>query len=397
MSVINTNVSATLTQNAISKNERAMSSAMEQLSTGKRINSASDDAAGLAIASRMTSQINGLAQAARNANDAISLVQTADGALTEVTSMLQRMRELAVQAASDTNVSADRTALNQEFTELRSELNRIAQNTQWNGSNILDGSAGTSGTLSFQVGANASQTVSIALEDFQTTSSTQATSLTLNTTTAASGPSASGVAQVSTLVVGGTVTEDEVLTVTVGSTSISYTVLAEDVDGDGTTGTSYNNIADKIVAALGTISGLNTPAVTSASAGTITFTASATAYGSNSFNAQVGDGGLLSGISSSAITSQSLSDSAIAALDTAISLINTERSEMGATINRLQFAADNLLNVKSNAEASRSRIEDTDYASATTELARTQIIQQAATAMLAQANQIPQTVLALLK
>jgi len=397
MSVINTNVSATLTQNAITKNERAMSKTMEQLSTGKRINSASDDAAGLAIASRMTSQINGLAQAARNANDAISLVQTADGALVEVTSMLQRMRELAVQSASDSNVAADRTALNQEFTQLRSELNRIAQNTQWNGSNILDGSAGTSGTLSFQVGANASQTVSIALEDFQTTNSSQSTSLTLDTTTAASGPSASGVAQVSTLTVGGTVTEDEVLTVTVGSTSISYTVLAEDVDGDGTTSTSYNNIADKIVAALGTIDGLNTPAVTSATSGTITFTASATAYGSNSFNAQVGDGGLLSGISSSAITSQSLSDSAIAALDTAISLINTERSEMGATINRLQFAADNLLNVKSNAEASRSRVEDTDYASATTELARTQIIQQAATAMLAQANQIPQTVLALLK
>jgi len=395
MSVINTNVSATLTQNAITKNERAMSNAMEQLATGKRINSASDDAAGLAIASRMTSQINGLAQAARNANNAISLVQTADGALTEVTSMLQRMRELAVQSASDTNGAADRTALNQEFTELRSELNRIAQNTQWNGSNILDGSAGTSGTLSFQVGANASQTVSIALEDFQTTSSTQATTLTLDTNTAASGPSASGVAQVSSIVVSGTVTEDEVLTVTIGSKSISYTVLAADVDGDGTTGTSYNNIADKLLAALGTISGVGgTVAGTEA---TITFTASATSYGSNDFNAQVGDGGLLSGISSSAITSQSLSDSAIAALDTAISLINTERSEMGATINRLQFAADNLLNVKSNAEASRSSIEDTDYASATTELARTQIIQQAATAMLAQANQIPQTVLALLK
>jgi len=396
MSVINTNVSATLTQNAITKNERAMSNAMEQLATGKRINSASDDAAGLAIASRMTSQINGLAQAARNANNAISLVQTADGALTEVTSMLQRMRELAVQSASDTNGAADRTALNQEFTELRSELDRIAQNTQWNGSNILDGSAGTSGTLSFQVGANASQTVSIALEDFQTTSSTQETTLTLATPTAASGPSASGVAQVSTLTVGGTVTEDDVLTVTIGSKSISYTVLAADVDGDGTTGTSYNNIADKLLAALGTISGVG-GAVGGATSATLTFTASATSYGSNDFNAQVGDGGLLSGISSSAITSQSLSDSAIAALDTAISLINTERSEMGATINRLQFAADNLLNVKSNAEASRSSIEDTDYASATTELARTQIIQQAATAMLAQANQIPQTVLALLK
>jgi flagellin len=203
------------------------------------------------------------------------------------------------------------------------------------------------------------------------------------------------VAQVSSIVVSGTVTEDEVLTVTIGSKSISYTVLAADVDGDGTTGTSYNNIADKLLAALGTISGVSGTVATGEA--TITFTASATSYGSNDFNAQVGDGGLLSGISSSAITSQSLSDSAIAALDTAISLVNTERSEMGATINRLQFAADNLLNVKSNAEASRSSIEDTDYASATTELARTQIIQQAATAMLAQANQIPQTVLALLK
>jgi len=391
MSVINTNVSATLTQNAITKNERAMSTAMEQLSTGKRINSASDDAAGLAIASRMTSQINGLAQAARNANDAISLVQTADGALVEVTSMLQRMRELAVQAASDTNVSADRTALNQEFTQLRSEINRIATNTQWNGTNILDGTVGSSGELSFQVGANSSQTISLTLDDFQTTSSSQSTTLTADTSTAASGPSATGVAQVSTVVVGGTVTEGDVLTVAAGGTSVSYTVTAADV-ATGTT-TAADTVATALSTALGTISGI-TKAVSGA---TLTFTASATSYGSNSFDLQVGDGGLMSGISSSAITSQSLANTAVAALDTAIGLINTERSEMGATINRLQFAADNLLNVKTNAEASRSRVEDTDYAAATTELARTQIIQQAATAMLAQANQIPQTVLALLK
>jgi len=391
MSVINTNVSATLTQNAITKNERAMSTAMEQLSTGKRINSASDDAAGLAIASRMTSQINGLAQAARNANDAISLVQTADGALVEVTSMLQRMRELAVQAASDTNVSADRTALNQEFTQLRSEINRIATNTQWNGTNILDGTVGSSGELSFQVGANSSQTISLTLDDFQTTSSSQSTTLTADTSTAASGPSATGAAQVSTVVVGGTVTEGDVLTVAAGGTSVSYTVTAADV-ATGTT-TAADTVATALSTALGTISGI-TKAVSGA---TVTFTASATSYGSNSFDLQVGDGGLMSGISSSAITSQSLANTAVAALDTAIGLINTERSEMGATINRLQFAADNLLNVKTNAEASRSRVEDTDYAAATTELARTQIIQQAATAMLAQANQIPQTVLALLK
>ena len=133
MAVINTNVSSILTQNSLAKNERAMSTAMEQLSTGKRINSASDDAAGLAIASRMTSQIEGLNQAVRNGNDAISLVQTADGALIEVTAMLQRMRTLAVQAASDTNTAADRTALNHEFTLLRTEINRVANNTQWNG------------------------------------------------------------------------------------------------------------------------------------------------------------------------------------------------------------------------------------------------------------------------
>jgi flagellin len=287
MSVINTNVSATLTQNAITKNERAMSSAMEQLSTGKRINSASDDAAGLAIASRMTAQIEGLSQAVRNANDAISLIQTADGALTEVTSMLQRMRQLAVQAASDTNTSTDRTALNTEFGLLRTEIDRIADNTQWNGENVLDGSAGSMGALDFAVGANADQTISITIKNFSS---------------------------------------------------------------DGTA-------------------------------------ASATAAASN----------VTDDISASAITSVTFANAAITALDTAIDQVNSERATLGATVNQLQYAADNLLNVKSNAEASRSRIEDTDYAEATTELARTQIIQQAATAMLAQANQIPQTVLALLK
>jgi len=287
MSVINTNVSATLTQNAITKNERAMSSAMEQLSTGKRINSASDDAAGLAIAARMTAQIEGLSQAVRNANDAISLIQTADGALTEVTSMLQRMRQLAVQAASDTNSSDDRTALNTEFGLLRTEIDRIADNTQWNGENVLDGSAGSLGALDFAVGANADQTISITIKNFSS---------------------------------------------------------------DGTSATS-------------------------------------TAAASN----------VTDDISASAITSVSLANTAITALDTVIDQVNDERATLGATMNQLQYASDNLLNVKANAEASRSRIEDTDYAAATTELARTQIIQQAATAMLAQANQIPQTVLALLK
>lgn len=284
MSVINTNTAATLTQNAIIKNERAMSTAMEQLATGKRINKASDDAAGLAIASRMTSQINGVSQAARNANDAISLLQTADGALIEVTNMLQRMRELAVQAATDTNSSDDRASLSAEYVALRSEIDRVASNTQWNGENILDETGGTSGVYVFQVGANSGQTITVSVAHFDT--------------------------------------------------------------AGGGNNSPLSGIAS------GTLSGIST---------------------------------------------QSLAFAVISALDTAIGNLNTERAELGAVMNQLGYAADNLLNVKANAEASRSRVEDTDYAAATTELARTQIIQQAATAMLAQANQIPQTVLALLK
>ena len=157
MPVINTNVAATITSNALAKNERAMGQAMERLSTGQRINSAADDAAGLAISSKMTSQIRGLDQAVRNGNDAISMIQTQDGAMIEVTNMLQRMRELAVQAASGTNGSADRASLQTEFAALASQINTIGNDTSWNGVNILDTTATTS---NFQIGANAGQTVS---------------------------------------------------------------------------------------------------------------------------------------------------------------------------------------------------------------------------------------------
>ena len=280
MSVINTNVSALLTQNAIIKNERSMSTAMEQLSTGSRINGAKDDAAGLAISTRMTSQINGLNQSVRNANDAISFLQTADGALIEVTNMLQRMRTLAVQASSETNTTADQAALNIEFGALRTEINRVAGDTQWNGENILDGSGGDgSGGYLFQIGASASQTLSVTIANFET----------------------------------------------------------------GSAGTEVN------------------------------------------------------GISASSLAATASASAAITALDTALTNVNSERATLGANINVLQYSADNLSNVSQNAAASRSRVTDTDYAQATTELARTQIIAQAATAMLAQANQMPQTVLSLLK
>ena len=166
MAVINTNISATVTSNALAKNERAMSETMERLSTGKRINTAADDAAGLAISSKLTAQINGLDQASRNANDAISMIQTADGAAIEIGNMLQRMREISVQASSATNTTSDVANLDLEFAALADEIDRIVDVTQWNGMNILDGTSGDSGTFTFQIGANDGQTLSVDFNDF---------------------------------------------------------------------------------------------------------------------------------------------------------------------------------------------------------------------------------------
>jgi flagellin len=392
MSVINTNVKSIVAQNAATVNNRSLSKAMEQLSTGKRINGAADDAAGLAISSKMTAQIKGLNQAVRNANDGISLIQTAEGALVEVSNMLQRMRELSVQAANDTNTTTDRSALNSEFGQLRTEINRIASNTQWNGMNILDktGGASANGEFKFQVGANATQNIALTIGNYRSTG-TVAPTVAVNTTTAASGPGATAAAQVSTYTVSAAQpVVGEVYTLTVGDKSFTHTVASV----TGTPATDHHAITTALVAGLGTITGVT---MTSNTAGVITFTAGSTAYGANSFNIAAGTGGLLSGINSSTITTQANANSAIASVDSALSSVNTGRAEMGATINRLNYAADNLMNVSQNTTESRSRILDTDYAQTTTELARTQIISQAATAMLAQANQAPQSVLSLLR
>jgi flagellin len=386
MAVINTNVSSILTQNSLAKNERAMSTAMEQLSTGKRINSASDDAAGLAIASRMTSQIEGLNQAVRNGNDAVSLIQTADGALIEVTNMLQRMRTLAVQAASDTNTAADRTALNQEFTLLRTEINRIGNNTQWNGENVLDQSfASNTGAYSFQVGANASQTIDLQIGAYTTTGAPTDTTATANTPT----PAGANQQQISTVTIAGTTPAvGDTIAVTVGDKSYVHTVVV----GAASAAQTVAEIATQIKVELGTITGI-TASLAIPATGVITFTAAAnnTPFDISSSK------GLLGGINSSSVLTAANANQSIVALDTAINTVNVGRAAMGATINVLVYAVENLSNVSLNASASKSRIEDTDFATATTELAKTQIIGQAATAMLAQANQIPQNVLSLLK
>ena len=389
MSVINSNISALTAQSALAANSRSQTTAMQQLSTGLRINSAKDDAAGMAIAAKMTSQIRGLDQAVRNANDGISLLQTADGSLTAVSDMLQRMREISVQAASDSNVTSDRTALNNEFSQLRTEINRVAANTQWNGMNILDKSiASGTGVLNFQVGANAGQTIAMTLGNFSTTSTDQGTTAAVTTTTAASGPGASGVAQKSTLTIAGTPALGDIISVSVGDKSFVHKVTA----GSATVQT-VTEIAAAISTGLGTVSGVGV----AASAGVLTFTSSSAVYGSNSFSIGTSQAGLLSAVRTSDITTQTAANSAIGAVDSALAQVSSGRSEIGATINRLTYAADNLTNVSTNTSASRSRVQDTNFAKASTELARTQIIAQAATAMLAQANQSQQSVLALLK
>jgi flagellin len=271
MPAINTNVAALFAQQSLKVNERNQSNAMRQLSTGNRINTASDDAAGMAIGQNMTSQVKGLNQAVRNVNDGINMMQTAEGALGETSNMLQRMRELAVQSANGTYSSDQRTYLQTEFVALSSQIAKIATDTKWNDQSLL---AATATTFTYQAGKDNNQTVSV----------------------------------------------------TVGAMTLTGLVI--------------------------TAASVST--TTAASAG-------------------------------------------LALLDSAIGLVNAQRATIGAGINQMTYSADNLSNVAANAAASRSSIMDTDYATASTQLSKTQIIQQAATAMLAQANQQPQSVLALLK
>lgn len=273
MSVINTNVKSLITQAALERNARDLGVAMHRLSTGKRINTAADDAAGLAISNKMTSQIKGLDQAVRNANDAISMMQTAEGATIEVTNMLQRMRELAVQAANGTNSTVNTSALQAEFSQLQAEISRISDNTEWNGMKVIGASAGT---YNYQIGANSGQQLAVTFKDL--------------------------------------------------------------------------------------------------------------------------DGASMSAVQSAVATALSASTStAIGDLDRAIAEIDSFRADLGSKMNRLEYTVDNLTNVSINTSESRSRILDTNYAQESSELSRTQIIQQAGTAVLAQANVDQQSVLKLLQ
>jgi flagellin len=497
-----------------------MNTAMERLSTGKRINSAQDDAAGLAIASKMTSQINSLDQAVRNAGDAISLVQSADGAMIEITNMVQRMRELAIQAISDTNTLSDREALNLEFQALAAEVSRIGGNTQWNGGNILDGLSGVNGTSTFHIGANANQVITATMPtigsvegDFTAATTRAATAnssdyvapikadFTINiaasaltgassgqTITIVSTPS-SGSAKTATIALHGDHDGDNntavapmfsglnaafiaAVNTALDAASIAYTAELNGTSGiklvqdtaapetatiTSTLAGSANTVTAGTtgVAAAGTAGNIQQSTLTLSSTfntlrngDTITYTIDGRAAAATVTSSQNPDGSWTmsgitnlssaTGITSGAVTLAFVSatsltltgtnpnesfkvdnvqvtrgiaadvgqtdiatfataTAALSVLDTAVASVNMKRAELGAVANRLEYAADNMSQVAMNARQSRSRVEDADYASETTELARTQIIQQAGTAMLAQANQSTQSVLKLLQ
>ena len=376
MATINTNMSAKVAANSLVRNDRTMGATMERLSTGLRINSAKDDAAGLAISSKMTSQIRGLDQAVRNANDAISMIQVAEGAMKEVTNMFQRMRELAVQAISDSNTANDRKALNNEYKQLSAEVQRIGENTQWNGTNILDDSIGTAGVSTFQVGANANQTIDV---DFGNLSQNDVSAtLTSNTVITLDKVPADG--DVLTF----KVDDNQFLSIEFASASAdigSLTIKA--TDSTGATVTAANDDGNAITAAWA-VSG-KTVTLTTAASGTQVLSDVSVSRGTHA------------PVAGTDITTRAFATSALSVLDQGIQNVNDTRALLGASMSRLEYASDNLQNVSQNASAARSRVLDADYATETTELARTQIIQQAGTAMLAQANQSQQSVLKLLQ
>jgi len=496
--VINTNIASLNSQRNLNGSQKDLETSLQRLSSGLRINSAKDDAAGLAISDRMTSQIRGYNQATRNANDGISLAQTAEGALGSTTGLLQRIRELAIQSANSTNSSSDRASLQAEVNQLKQEINRVSNQTEFNGLKLLDG---TFSAQSFQVGANANQTINVSMDGSSTTDLQDNQLLTLNETagqgtgssTTASGtvPTESTIAtqiltvsgplgKVNDIVVppgasafdvaalisnreGETsVTADATNEVTISGISASGTVsfnlyssngsatktitaqvLTDDLTAlvseinkqFGSTGVSAELSVDRasailtqtegkdiivesfshsVAASTMDVAGNDTPAVElgigegTRTAGTILFHSSGTysassdvpaTTGGSIFNVASGTqvGSLAVKLSTVDISSPDGSQEAIAIIDASLDQINSMRADLGAIQNRMESTITNLAIQSENISAARSRIMDADFAAETANLARNQILQQAGTAMLAQANQLPQGVLALLQ
>ena len=400
--VINTNIASLNAQRNLTTSQNSLNTSLQRLSSGLRINSAKDDAAGLAISERMTSQIKGLSVASRNANDGISLAQTAEGALSEIGSNLQRIRELAVQSSNATNSQSDRDALQSEVSQLVAEIDRVANQTTFNGTKLLDGSFTSK---LFQVGADSGQTIGInsivdANADMLGGAKFDTNSITVPTPTATTADlKISGFKIKDTA--GNDVTFDDIVIAKDSGTSAEMQSAAQKAfinainakmdqtgvyaEADATTAgkinlTSVKNSVDKdgawraIDVTVGTWTNATAP----------TFTATASAA-SNEYANDLD------------ISDFTGAQQALEIVDKALSAVNTSRADMGAVQNRFSSTIANLATSTENLSAARSRIQDADYAVETANLSRTQILQQAGTAMLAQAKALPQNVLSLLQ
>lgn len=384
---VNTNVSALNTQRNLNASTNQLSVSLQRLSTGSRINSAKDDAAGLQIANRLTSQINGLNVAVKNSNDGISMAQTAEGALEQSTSLLHRMRDLALQSANGSNSADERKALNGEVDQLKKELDRISNTTSFGGKKLLDGSFGTT---TFQVGAAANESISVKIDEMST-QSMKAKHFESTVGKATGTVTASGSLNVSVTVGGKTSTvsakvnmgdtaEDVTQSIATAINDLNAGVgafvkedgnimLMSSVDDSGA-----NNALTAVTVTSGSVN-------TGMSAGTITLSTAAK-------DSKIAD------INLSTIEGSQI---AIMAIDQAIQKIDSQRADIGAMQNRFENTISNLQNIAENVSGARGRIKDTDFASETANLSKQQILQQAGTAILAQANQLPQAVLSLLR
>ena len=376
---INTNTVSLNAQRNLGMSQGSLSTSMQRLSSGLRVNSAKDDAAGLAISERMNAQVRGLNVAARNANDGISLSQTAEGALGKVGDMLQRMRELAVQSANVTNSQTDRDALNAEVTQLKAEIDRVANTTSFNGTKLIDGSF-TAGK--FQVGANAGETIDV-------NQITDANLAALGSVTSASTQSTVAISDLGAVAAG------------------SLTINGTDIGALSAVGTNQQRQADVVDAInrISTTTGVNAYFDTDNGVIVLTSDADITVAGTDdgtltAFDGATGDSATATtttGITTLDISSYGGANLAMQQIDSALTQVNGARADLGAIQSRFESAVANIQVTAENTAAARGRIMDADFAAETANMSRAQILQQAGTAMVAQANQLPQQVLSLLR
>ncbi|MGC8520855.1 MAG: flagellin [Steroidobacteraceae bacterium] len=413
--VLNTNINSLIAQNSLTTSGNALTTALQQLSTGLRINTAANDAAGYAISMGMTSQINGLNQAIRNANDGVSLTQTASGAMSQITNDLQSMRSLAVESLNATNSSTDRVDLNAQFTQLMNDINSVASQTQFNGVNLLDGSFQGA---TFQVGANAGQSITVgaiasakasAIGNYYVGTSSGTAGSYSSATLATSNGLSGGTGSVSTI-------SGTSVTLAVSVDGTTYDTSAITLSGNSNTdlaseAAAINQAVSSVGGLVATVNGseiqmngtathtvgFSIASATNAAGATITPGGSAVSALGLDTTDTISTNSTANYVSGLSVTSVDNSNLALISIDQALQQLATSSADLGAYQNRFQSAVTGLQTDSTNLSAAKSQIVDANYAQATSSLSKEQILQQASTAMVAQANTIPQNILTLLQ